>query len=724
MMRLVYLLNILMMLVGVMEVSAQAIVFEGQSEDRVTVKEDAWQFRAGDSTAWASPTYDDRHWTHIKPSTDFDENPELWKAGRGWFRQTFRFRRLVSKDVTMTIHQFGQSEVYLDGRRLAVLKPTRYDSGGSQRIVALLPIRIADTNQHTLAVRYAFRRDPMIGAVIGKEPFRLSFDLASDAPLELQDAQHTGAGTEWLVIGIFSLLSLLHFLFYRANPTQPVHRVLSATMLAFALAFLMDQAEDFTGTLTTDSLRGAVAVFSISAAFALLLLAVYTYLGRRPGWLFWGLVGLLAGCAFYNVLIGELPDSLFLIPLGLVLIEYVRVSWLAKRRNPDRDARLPWNSLKVTFFALLATIPVAILFSLLAAMLKASYIIEWMTIPMILLSLVGLLSVPLGLSLSLVRDYARTYLSLRQKLDQVEQLSAQALIQEQEKQQLLARQNETLERQVAERTAELTKSLTELRQTQQQLIQQEKMASLGELTAGIAHEIQNPLNFVNNFADVSAELVVELKEERNKAENRDEELEIELLGDLEQNLQKISQHGNRAAGIVRGMLDHARVSSGQREATDINALVDEYLRLAYHGLRAKDKSFNAHLVTNFDSEAGIINVAPQDVGRVLLNLFNNAFYAVQERSVKEGATYKPTVSVRTQRLADAVAIVVSDNGSGVPDSVKEKIFQPFFTTKPTGQGTGLGLSLSYDIITKGHQGTLALETSGAAGTSFVVKLPA
>ncbi|WP_226163246.1 sensor histidine kinase [Hymenobacter terricola] len=294
---------------------------------------------------------------------------------------------------------------------------------------------------------------------------------------------------------------------------------------------------------------------------------------------------------------------------------------------------------------------------------------------------------------------------------------------------LIAAQNVELERLVAERTVALTTqaeelrgALTELRQTQAQLVQSEKMASLGELTAGIAHEIQNPLNFVNNFAEVSAELVAELEEEQDKP-TRDPELEADLLADLKQNLVKISQHGGRAASIVRGMLEHSRTSTGERTPTDINQLADEYLRLAYHGLRAKDKSFNATLKPDFDPALPPVEVIAQDLGRVLLNLLSNAFYAVRQRQLRGEAGYAPTVSISTRQTGEKVEIRVRDNGLGIPEAVRAKIFQPFFTTKPTGEGTGLGLSLSYDIITQGHSGTLAVASEEGNYTEFLISLP-
>jgi len=274
-------------------------------------------------------------------------------------------------------------------------------------------------------------------------------------------------------------------------------------------------------------------------------------------------------------------------------------------------------------------------------------------------------------------------------------------------------------------------TLTELEQAQQQLVQSEKMASLGELTAGIAHEIQNPLNFVNNFSEVNKEMLEELKTERLKPdEERDDDLQNDLINDVIENSEKILHHGKRADAIVKGMLQHSRQSSGQKEPTDINALANEYLRLSYHGMRAKDKSFNAEMKTDFDESLGKINIIPQDIGRVLLNLFNNAFYAVTEKKKqlvneeKSGTSnlYQPTVSVSTRKSENSVFITVSDNGNGIPKNIIDKIFQPFFTTKPTGSGTGLGLSLSYDIV-KAHGGKIKVDSIEQVGTEFIIELP-
>jgi C4-dicarboxylate-specific signal transduction histidine kinase len=272
----------------------------------------------------------------------------------------------------------------------------------------------------------------------------------------------------------------------------------------------------------------------------------------------------------------------------------------------------------------------------------------------------------------------------------------------------------------AESFKKLNQTLDSLKKTQKQLIQSEKMASLGELTAGIAHEIQNPLNFVNNFSEVNVELIEEMKENIRAGKNTEA---LAVADDVKQNNEKITYHGKRADSIVKGMLQHSRNSGGQKQLTNINILADECLRLSYHGLRAKDKSFNVKTEINFDENIPLINVTAQDLGRVLLNLFTNAFYSVTQKQKTSNGNYEPVVRVQTKMEDKGASITIKDNGLGIPQKLMEKIFQPFFTTKPAGEGTGLGLSMSYEIITKGHGGELKVETSEGEFAEFIVYLP-
>lgn len=309
----------------------------------------------------------------------------------------------------------------------------------------------------------------------------------------------------------------------------------------------------------------------------------------------------------------------------------------------------------------------------------------------------------------------------RQKTEAQKQLLEKTL----ENEKMVKEQNVLLEKRVDERTKELNDSLDNLKHTQAKLIQSEKLASLGELTAGIAHEIQNPLNFVNNFSEVSVELCQELNEEVEKLPVSPDQKSIlhEITNDLSENQNKINFHGKRADSIVKAMLQHSRKSSGKKELTDVNKLADEFLRLSYHGQRAKDKSFNVKMNLDLDPTMEKIPAFTQDLGRVVLNLVTNAFYTVKERADRKEHGYEPEVSIKTLNLPGQIEIHVTDNGSGIPESVRAKIFQPFFTTKPTGKGTGLGLSLSYDIITTGHQGQILVESEPGKGTTFKIILP-
>jgi two-component system, NtrC family, sensor kinase len=685
------------------------------------LSESVWRFRTGDSLTWASPAYDHRHWQKdISPADPLLQNKLLWQMGKGWFRLVFkRTDAAHPKQPTLAINQVGQSEVYVDGKLLATIGGfTEHDSSsGSQRVLRFVPLPIADTNAHLLAVRYRFRKEPVLKADFDAEAFHIDLDEADAAARTMVTTRTVSSARSFLMAGICGALALLHFLFYRANRTQPINKLLGWEMLAFSLSFGLRITDRLDMSLTAESAFDLLAGLLSRVAILLLLTALYQYLNLRRGWFLYILVGLQAGTFLYSTLIGPVPYFIDTVAFLLVIVEYFRVSRIGRRQGTP-EARLPWVSLRMALYGLVILLGLGIAVGIIKTVSYNQSAINltletWFLLPVIVGLVIGALSFPVGLSLTLVFDYARTYRELGEKQAQ------------------LARQNETLEEQVAERTAALNQSLTDLKATQNQLVQREKLASLGELTAGVAHEIQNPLNFVNNFSEVSVELVKELQEERERGAERDEELEADLLGDLGQNLEKITQHGRRAASIVRGMLDHSRSSTGDHVPTDLNALCDEYLKLAYHGLRATDKTFEVTLETHFAPDLPPVSAVPADMGRVLMNLCTNAFHAVRQRTqhglAQENrqqviAGYVPTVTLTTEQADGQVRIRVRDNGCGIPEAVQSKIFQPFFTTKPTGQGTGLGLSISYDIITKGHNGTLTFSSKAGEETEFVVEL--
>ncbi len=687
-----------------------------------------WRFGAGDSLGWEKPAYTDAHWTgRVAPQEPIRANNALWATGTGWYRLRVKLsNRTARQPISLVIKQFGRTDIYLDGRLLRSIRPPRIDSGGSQRAAAFVPLPLADTLIHLLAVRYSFRPEPVFFAETGEPAFHAAVAPSAGLDFSHQLSEAFGVGLDFVMVGIFGILSLLHLLFFRANRLQRINRTLTWAMLAFALTFLADYLTDVTPTLTLDSVVELTGKLAFRAACVLLLWSVYQYLRKPPGWLFFSVLALFTVDLAYRGLVGTPPPYTGNLAVGLGFIDYVRLSWIGRKRK-DPDSRLPWKSLKTGLSSLGTILVLIVIGAILSSQgYRFGLNIDMVLVPVAALIFVAILSIPVGLSLSLVQEYGRTYRALNTKLQEVEQLSARTVAQEQEKQALLARQNETLEQQVRERTAALDQSLADLRATQNQLIQREKLASLGELTAGVAHEIQNPLNFVTNFSDVSVELISELENEQARLPaERDATLESELLADIKQNITKITQHGQRAAAIVRNMLQHSRNSTGQREPTNLNALTDEYLRLAYHGFRqgAGPNALNVRLITQFADNLPLVPVVQQDMGRVLMNLFTNALYAVQQRAQTPPDTYLPTLTVATTRRGNRVEIRVQDNGTGIPPAVIDKIFQPFFTTKPTGEGTGLGLSLSYDIITKGHGGTLTVTSEAGAGAVFVVSLP-
>jgi signal transduction histidine kinase len=510
-------------------------------------------------------------------------------------------------------------------------------------------------------------------------------------------------------VGGYIILAILYLAFFIYNPRQKAYLFFFLYAICNIPADILqfNIPSEVADMLTMTSI--AYGLWQVSALF--LLTALYSLLDQKKGWIYWSLV-------LFTMIGGFINDWFYSVVLmaSLVQIEQVRSGFRALKLHRRGAWIITTGAICFLFFEGTFVVGVYLGLDYWYYPLGNHYILAD------LLYAVGALCFPVSTTIYIALDFAFTGQRLHQKLIEVKELSKNKLEQEKEKQQILAGINETLEKQVSERTTALTKSLEDLKSTQTQLIQSEKMASLGELTAGIAHEIQNPLNFVNNFAEVSRELALELKEEVLKPD-MDKQTVSEIAGDIVQNQEKIHHHGQRASSIVKGMLEHSRNSTGRKAPTDLNALADEYLRLAYHGFRAKDKSFHAEFITDLDPSLPKVNVVAQDIGRVLLNLINNAFYAVSEKANKGIPDYHPEVMVKTQKKDNRIEIRVKDNADGIPEKIKDKIFQPFFTTKPSGSGTGLGLSLSYDIITKGHNGTLEVDTTEGLGSEFIVQIP-
>ena len=717
-MRLVYLLLLLALYRPVM---AQTGVFRIDNIPRegLTLKQ-AWRWQAGDNPAWASPTLDDSRWDTVKAQRGINRLPEVAKAGLSWFRMAVDLDSAVAnQSLPLFVYLNGAAELYLDERLLARLGKVGTSAQTTVKykrvrgdLILLPPL---SAGRHMLAVRFATYPNPWyIPQYIERKP---TLSLAVNPPIgfavSIADDVHATTFREYITFGMFLMLTAIHFLYYIYR-RQSINLIFGSTMLLFCLGSVANDLPDYLRSLTLASWFNYLGTL-FSATFAVMLLATYySYLQQKRGLLFGLLAGFsMLGAMAMGIQLSSHPmtitlDVVYGFSLLLLFLDGFRISLIAVR-NKQYNAVLVLISVSVIFGLLVVG---AVAFTV----LKTQRIIDDANILAIFGTIMSI-SIPTVLAILLAKEHDQTNDDLQNRLAEVEKLST-------EKETILTQQKDLLEQLVARRTAKLTQSFQNLRATQTQLVQREKMASLGELTAGIAHEIQNPLNFVNNFAEVSTELLDELKQEQCRpATERDPELESELLGDIYQNVSKISQHGQRAASIVRGMLQHSRASSSEKEKTDLNALGDEYLRLSYHGLRAKDKVFNATLHTSLDPLLEPISVVSQDIGRVLLNLFNNAFYAVRQKAKANPTGYFPTVWFITHQHPDGLELRVQDNGDGIPEDLQRKIFQPFFTTKPTGEGTGLGLSLSFDIITKGHGGTLSVETTPGEQTTFVIRLP-
>jgi two-component system, NtrC family, sensor kinase len=675
-----------------------------------------WKFQAGDNPAWANTNYVDSSWNDIDPTIDIQELPEKIKTGIFWLRLHIYTGNSIRQLYSMLIQQSGASEIYLDD---SLIYQFGEIGGNASKIKAYDPLwkplqfRVNKNSNHVLAIRYQLQphilyttifetANPVFWVRVMDPDIAINHYVGKTTLIEISD---------FIPIGIFLMMFILHTALYLVYTRKKGNlyvglyafvTIIGSILQLFLLSF--NHQVEYKFYLG----NSAMILFHLNDLF---ILAAITYLFERE----WDMVFRILVILFVIVSIlsisvypwGWKPGNIF---TPLIIVNIIRIAFISMRKK-KRGAwiiALGGISSIFCFIAFIATSPITS-----GSFLNSRPALNTVFFIMFVLSL------PTSVSLFLALDFAFANKSLQEKLIEVNQLSERNIMQESEKQQLLSSQNEMLEKQVGERTSALKQSLEELRATQAQLIQSEKMASLGELTAGIAHEIQNPLNFVNNFSEVNKELLAEMDEEISKG-NYDEVKSI--ARDLTGNEEKINYHGKRADTIVKGMLQHSRLVTGKKEPTDLNALADEYLRLAYHGIRAKAGSFSAPMKTDFDPYLGKINIIPQDIGRVLLNLYNNAFYTLIEKRKQHGESFEPFISVGTKLVNGKAEIRVRDNGCGIPQNIQDKIFQPFFTTKPAGQGIGLGLSLSYDIV-KAHGGELKMKSQEGEGTEFVVQIP-
>ncbi|MFN8347771.1 MAG: ATP-binding protein [Spirosomataceae bacterium] len=686
-------------------ISAQSIRIDSLPSQGILL-EKGWKWHAGDDPAFAKPDFDDSKWERIDPTKDIMDLSKVQKAGVSWLRLSLEMDTSLTKQgLALLLWQNGATEIYVDNEKLQQLGAF---SGSDKTINAArtwgktvyLP-NLSPYKKHTIAVRFGFDQEISYIKWFGwtNHAMRMIICRAEEAENNyfVQEI-NTSKLLDIFKIGIFIILTILHFSLYFNYKKQKGNLIMGVYALvagfAFGAAYLSKTIFDLK---SVSMFIWATALLNILTIIFILELIYYLFFGKKgvPYFILIGLCFLGLPCLFYFYDTGWL---IIVLLMFLVSAEVIRLGIFTKKSTSNSQRIIIYGGgISVIFY----TIAIVISSDPDLTFLKhLSYNISY-------------LSLPVSFSLFLSFEFAIANKSLEKQILKVEELSA-------EKQQILSTQNELLEKQVEVRTAELKAS-------QAQLIQKEKLASLGELTAGIAHEIQNPLNFVNNFSELSVELIEEAPRPPMGANENWLPQEAPIGGwgpffdDLSQNLEKINWHGKRASAIVKGMLEHSRMGTGERVLTDLNTLCDEYLRLSYHGMRAKDKNFNADYELIADPNLPKINVVPQDIGRVLLNLINNAFYAVQ--GVENPKVIVSASSNDAITLSDGIVIKVTDNGTGMPEYIKAKIFQPFFTTKPTGEGTGLGLSLSYDIVTKGHGGTLEVESVEGEGTTFIVTLP-
>ena len=667
---------------------------------------DGWLFRKGNDISWAKKEIDATGWQKMKPSQLSgklaDKNGKL----EGWLRIKIKLDPAFS-DTTFDLYStvWAASEIYVDGRLYCTFGSTGVNGKPFEEYnpnyKPPLPFNLEKGNEHILAIHF-------VDFLSALPPYKMksemenrirSFIIITTPEFRKLDLDLTlkfhAFRTIWLTVNI--ILVLLFWLLAFQNRNEKNLFLIAVYATVFALTIYCDQSIPTPGmTYAFYAFLYLVWAILVSVCGILSLLLMIRIFKRKITLSFKISLWLIFAAGIALVFF-QMP-YLMIFVIVLIIINYAYYITTS------------WKTLKGAQWAVIVGTILAFSFGL--------SLITWGFVApgnysLGLLFYTGLfLSSPLSLLVYVAMRFKEIIKEVRDNAKQVVQLS------EEKKEQAL-NQQKILQEEVNKQTSELRNTLDNLKATQSQLIQSEKMASLGELTAGIAHEIQNPLNFVNNFSDVNKELVEEAKTELATGNLQSAS---EILNDIKDNSEKINHHGKRADAIVKGMLQHSRSSTGQKEPTDINVLCDEYLRLAYHGLRAKDKSFNANTQTDFDSSIGKVSVVPQDLGRVFLNLINNAFYAVGEKKKQNLNGYEPAVVISTKKANGKIEIKVADNGNGIPQKVIDKIFQPFFTTKPTGQGTGLGLSLAYDII-KAHGGEIKVETKENEGTEFTIRLP-
>ncbi len=715
---------LLLLLIGIRLCNAQdtTLLLKPSMYDKDTLyinidKMKGWIFKQGNDTGWKKKDFDITGWERLMPTELSEKLADKDGRVEGWFRINIKLDSSFGEiPFGLNNRTWAASDIYINGNRVASFGNTGingapYIENRYLNNLLPVPVNLKPGNEYTIALHVVDYLSTIPPHQLKSKVFSTSIDylLIITGPKYIEKKVNDSIDDVYsiLIVAIISgVLSLLFWLLFLQNRSEK-NLLLFALASTFLSIFLISGTlQNYIGAALLDLsynwiwINSNFGTFCFSFFFITFPFILAHVFKRRISrilkiiFIFFLIfqVNTVVPIYDFNEKISNIIESLLVLSIIISCIYYVVSSW--KTLQGPQWAIVFGLMLMVSIFLLLFTFQ---LLNINASSQVFSFVI--------------FLSFPMSLMVYVAMRFKEIIKEERKNAMQVVQLS-------EEKKEKALHQQEILQEEVNRQTAEIRTTLENLKSAQHQLIQSEKMASLGELTAGIAHEIQNPLNFVNNFSEVNTELIEEAGEEIDKGNFSEVKI---ILNDIKENEQKINHHGKRADVIVKGMLQHSRSSSGVKEPTDINALADEYLRLAYHGLRAKDKSFNATTVTDFYESIGKVNIVPQDVGRAILNLITNAFYAVAEKKKIIGEGYEPTVTVATKKSAGKILISVADNGNGIPQKVVDKIFQPFFTTKPTGQGTGLGLSLSYDIV-KAHGGELKVETKEGVGSVFTILL--
>ena len=670
---------------------------------------DGWLFKDGNDSSWSRKDINLNGWERLNPTELSAKYADKNGKAECWFRIKIKLDSAFGYDnFGLRINTWAATDIYIDGNLIVSSGNTGKDGIEFRENRPYgkypVPVNLKPGNEYTIALHFTDYLSPFPPASLKSESIRFQNLLALTGPKYNDDLLQfirdlTCFNTIWISVSI--LLSLLFWLLSIQNPAEKNLRLIALCTTSFSLSAICTTLRYSFGI---SYLESEIYSYGFSLFNVLLLIMMMLILSN----IFKGSIStkLKIFVVLYFILYlvtNFLNVSLSRICWTVLICSFMSVSFYYIASS--------WRELKGAQWAIVAGVLFSSIWAAVYFFVIGMNKVQDFTI--IFLFVTGIyLSFPLSLLVYVAMRLKEVIKEVRENSEQVVRMS------EEKKEQAL-NQQKILEEEVKRQTSEIRSALDNLKATQSQLIHSEKMASLGELTAGIAHEIQNPLNFVNNFSEVNIELIAEMKDEIAKGNT--EEVKT-IANDIEANEQKINLHGKRADAIVKGMLLHSRTSSGVKEPIDLNALADEYLRLAYHGLRAKDKSFNATMKTDYDENIGNVNVVPQDIGRVILNLITNAFYAVNEKKKRSPDGYEPAVSVITEKIGDKTVIRVKDNGYGISQKVMNKIFQPFFTTKPAGQGTGLGLSLSYDIV-NAHGGEIKVHSDENEGTVFTVSLP-